>query len=124
MTTTAYAGFQRLATNLLQRKGKTVTLRREVPAYFNPVTQDTVPAAVQNYVASAVFLAPGPSARFRLGTLERQAEWRLLVAGQGVPFVLSPNDRIVDGETVYAVLQVDTVAPDGAAILYDALVRA
>lgn len=121
---TSYAGFHAMATQLLRQRGKAITLRREAPAYFNAVTQDTVPAATVDHATSAVFLAPGASARFRLGTLERQADWRCLIAGQGVPFTLAPNDRVVDGDTVYAVLQVETVAPDGVAILYDALVRA
>ena len=47
-----------------------------------------------------------------------QADFRGIIAAEGLTYAIAVGDRISDGDALFTITAVETVAPDGSAIVY------
>ena len=64
-----YASSAATAKNLTTSFGATVTFKRSVAGTFNPVTQTETGGTTLSFSMSAIGLAPGRSAEYRIGSI-------------------------------------------------------
>jgi hypothetical protein len=104
---------------MIADKGRSVTLRRSANTY-NPAT-DTYTASSTDFTVKAVFT------EFRQSeidaTLIKRGDKKLLIAAADLSSAPEPNDIIIDGSTQYRVIDLMSVEPGDAAILYKVQVR-
>jgi hypothetical protein len=112
---TEYTSAINLASRLIIKKGRTVTLRRfdETPG-----AQPWDPPTVVNddHSIKAVFL--GKMKQDRDGTLIQSDEELVLVAAKDLTIVPTTDDVIVDGSTILKIATADDLKPGDENVMY------
>jgi hypothetical protein len=116
-----YDAIRASAAALIARKGATVTLTRNLPGVFNPITQTEVGGSVLAVDFHAVGLPPGKSAEFQIGSMVGRRIMQFWFAYDGQAIVPEPNDGLRwDGQD-YVLIWSMTYDPAGdGAILTEA----
>ena len=115
-----YDGSAAMALRLIQKKGRTVTLRTKSGTY-NPDTDDFSSQTEDDASVKAVFTNYSNSQID--GELVRRGDKRLLMAALGLESSPSGRDQVIDGDDTYKIISFETIQPGDTPILYKVQVR-
>lgn len=111
-----YNGLQSTATRLLAQFGKSLTLRIQTGAAYDPDTQTNVPTCADHAVSGVIGNYQGRITES--GTLVQTDDKKILVSVGAAPEPTA-GAQIIDGATVYVVQTVKALNPAGTPLLYE-----
>ncbi|PZQ46172.1 MAG: hypothetical protein DI551_05695 [Micavibrio aeruginosavorus] len=113
----SYAPLAATAQRLIAAKGRSVILRRKNSGTFNPSTGEITGGGVSDTPVMTVFT------QYKAveidGEIIRRTDSRVLIAGTEP----KKDDRIIDGDLTYTVIDIETVKPGDTALLWKAQAR-
>lgn len=122
MTSFDYTATRATAERLLERFGRSVSLRRTTVSGGDAWNPGGGTATTVNHAATAVVTEY--DAREIDGTLIRREDRRVILSTEGLSVTPATSDKVVVGATVYAIVNVAPLEPGGTVVLYEIQARA
>lgn len=104
----------------IKDKGKIVSYVSNAKGEYNPTIDELQGVIESSYIISGVFTAVKQSDIDE--TLIKNGDQILMISGTQ-SFVPKTNDAVFDGDIKYKIMDVTTIAPGGAAVIYKLLIR-
>lgn len=105
------------AVRMIKSKGAITSFSRVMPGTFDPVTQASVGETTKTLKMPVVGLAPGKSAEFKIGTLEKRKIIELHCA-PNLADAPAEGDKVTWKGHDWTVIWVDELDPDGGGAVY------
>lgn len=113
-----YTGFQNLAARMIRDKGVSVTIRRTIPATFDPATGMMGSPAVTDHVVNAIFSAVDIERVDGTNVLFTDLVAKIPAEGLSI-LPAAATDVIIRGSDTYGIKEVSVIQPADLALLYE-----
>ena len=115
-----YLQLQGTAGRLLGGRGRSMTLRKRTPAAYDPTTGAAGVAQFDTECVGAQFPFP---ALLIDGTRVQTGDQKVLLSAAGLTVEPDTGDQMLIGGSVFSIVSVQPIGPDGTVVVYKLQVR-